>query len=181
MRAARRRPERYLALLAQGDVGRHEVGQPYPFFLAHALDGEAEGFEARIGAAGDWIVEWKYDGIRAQLVRRAGQTWLWSRGEELITERFPEVAALGALLPDGSVLDGEVLVWKDGRPAPFALLQQRIGRKTLTKKVLADAPATFIAYDLLEWQGEDVRGRPQRERRRLLEALAAALPAPADG
>jgi len=148
-----------------------DPGQPYPFFLAHQLDGTPDTFDARLGPVGDWQVEWKYDGIRGQLVKRAGQVWLWSRGEELVTERFPEIVALGAPLPDGTVLDGEILVWKDGRPAPFALLQQRIGRKTLTKKVLADAPVAFLAYDLLEQGGQDLRALPQRERRARLEAL----------
>jgi len=103
--------------------------------------------------------------------------WVWSRGEELVTERFPEVVAQAQPLPDGSVLDGEILVWKDGRPAPFALLQQRIGRKTLTKKVLAEAPVAFIAYDLLELGGADLRERPQAERRERLEELLAGQPA----
>ncbi len=148
-------------------------GQPYPFFLAHAIDATLAEFDTRLGPPGDWLVEWKYDGIRVQVVKRAGQVWVWSRGEELVTERFPEVVALAQALPDGSVLDGEIVVWKDGRPAPFNLLQQRIGRKTLTKKVLADAPVNFIAYDLLERQGIDVRETPQRKRREWLEALAA--------
>jgi DNA ligase-1 len=114
------------------------------------------------------MVEWKYDGIRGQVVKRGGKVWIWSRGEELVTERFPEIVALAQPLPDGTVIDGEILVWKDepdpedgeiaGRPAPFSLLQQRIGRKNLTKKVLADAPVSFMAYDLLEQDGEDVRG-----------------------
>jgi DNA ligase-1 len=140
-------------------------GQPYPFFLAHAMDAPLEAFESRLGPPTDWLVEWKYDGIRAQVVKRRGQVWIWSRGEELVTERFPEVVALAERLPDGTVLDGEILVWKEDRPAPFALLQQRIGRKLLTRKVLADAPVAFMAYDVLEWQGEDVRSRPQAERR----------------
>jgi DNA ligase-1 len=165
---------RFEALVAHGpDTAAEDGGQPYPFFLAHALDGEPASFEARLGAPAQWLIEWKYDGIRAQLVKRAGAWWLWSRGEELITERFPEVVAAAQGLPDGTVLDGEVLVWRDGRPAPFALLQQRIGRKTLDAKVLAAAPATFIAYDLLEWRGEDQRARPQLERRRLLEIALA--------
>ena len=97
------------------------------------------------------MVEWKYDGIRGQVVKRGGRVWIWSRGEELVTERFPEIVAAASDLPDGTVLDGEIVVWKgDGKPAPFALLQQRIGRKTLTKKVLADAPVAFMAYDLVE-------------------------------
>ena len=149
-------------------------GQPYPFFLAHPLDGDPAQFEALIGPPTDWLVEWKYDGIRAQAVRRSGQVWIWSRGEELVTDRFPEVVALLQSLPDGSVLDGEILVWKDGRPAPFNLLQQRIGRKTLTKKVLADAPVSFMACDVLEWQGADLRDWPQARRRAALEVLAAA-------
>lgn len=155
------------------DTTRADVGQPYPFFLAHALDGTHADFEARIGAPADWIVEWKYDGIRAQIVKRDHRVWIWSRGEELVTERFPEIVAPAQALPDGTVLDGEIVVWKDERPAPFNLLQQRIGRKTLTKKVLADAPVAFIAYDLIEWQGEDWRERPQHERRAQLEAVVS--------
>ncbi|WP_047197481.1 ATP-dependent DNA ligase [Caldimonas brevitalea] len=162
---------RYAALLSADADGRAEGGHPYPFFLAHQVDLALDEFAPRLGAPSDWLVEWKYDGIRGQLIKRGGQVWLWSRGEELVTDRFPEVVALAQGLPDGTVLDGEVLVWKDGRPAPFALLQQRIGRKTLTKKVLADAPVSFMAYDLLEWQGEDWRGRPQHERRALLQTL----------
>jgi DNA ligase-1 len=181
--------ERYAALVAQveeGVVDRADEGQPYPFFLAHQLDGPVEVFTSRLGPVGDWQVEWKYDGIRGQIVKRAGQVWIWSRGEELVTERFPEIVALAQRLPDGTVLDGEILVWVDepveppgtviGRPAAFALLQQRIGRKTLTKKVLADAPVTFMAYDLLEQDGADLRERPQRERRERLEALLADTP-----
>ena len=165
---------RFAALVAPvGEGAAPPLGQPYPFFLAHPVDALPPDFDARLGAPGDWLVEWKYDGIRAQIVRRAGQTWIWSRGEELVTERFPEVVALAQEWPDGSVLDGEILVWKGDAPAPFNLLQQRIARKTLTKRVLADAPASFIAYDLLEWQGVDLRTRPQRERRALLEAASA--------
>ena len=161
---------RYLQLTASSEVGPLDIGQPYPFFLAHQLGLSHIEFDAKLASPDDWIVEWKYDGIRAQVVKRAGQVWIWSRGEELVTERFPEVVVLAQALPDGSVLDGELVVWKDGRVAPFNLLQQRIGRKVLTKKVLADAPVGFIAYDLLEWEGVDLRERAQHERRTLLEA-----------
>ena len=176
--------ERFQALIAAHDEGvpaPGDEGQPYPFFLAHPLDAPPEVFASRLGPVAAWQVEWKYDGIRGQVVKRAGRVWLWSRGEELVTERFPEIEALAAQLPDGTVLDGEIMVWKDdpvekqgtfaGRPAPFSLLQQRIGRKTLTKKVLAEAPVTFMAYDLLEQDGQDIRERPQRERRGRLEAV----------
>ncbi|MEO7152278.1 MAG: ATP-dependent DNA ligase [Burkholderiaceae bacterium] len=165
-------PARYQALLSPDGGGglAADSGQPYPFFLAHALLEPVERFETLLGPPGDWLVEWKYDGIRAQVVKRAGQVWVWSRGEELVTERFPEIAAYAQALPDGSVLDGEIVAWRDAAVAPFNLLQQRIGRKTLTKKVLTDAPVAFIAYDLLEWQGVDLRGRPQSERRSMLEA-----------
>jgi len=146
-----------------------DAGQPYPFFLAHALAGEVQ----QLGTPDDWLVEWKYDGIRAQLVRRQGRSWVWSRGEELMTDRFPEVVSLSQALPDGCVLDGEILVWLDGAPAPFQRLQQRIGRKTLTKKLLAEAPVSFLAYDLLEWQGQDQRALPLRQRRARLDDLCA--------
>jgi DNA ligase-1 len=169
--------ERYLQLTAEAGAGPADLGQPYPFFLAHQLDLAPAEFAARLAAPEDWIVEWKYDGIRAQIVKRASQVWIWSRGEELVTERFPEIVAAAALLPNGSVLDGEVVVWKDDRVAAFSLLQQRIGRKTMTKKVLADAPVAFIAYDLLELGGADLRERPQAERRELLEQLMADHPA----
>jgi DNA ligase 1 len=178
--------ERFEALIAtgaQGEAAPADEGQPYPFFLAHQLDAPPEVFASRLGAVDDWQVEWKYDGIRGQVVKRAGRVWVWSRGEELVTERFPEIVELAQQLPDGTVLDGEILVWLDepseppgtwiGRPAPFALLQQRIGRKTLGKKILADAPVTFMAYDVLEHAGVDVRPRPQRERRALLESVLA--------
>ena len=150
-----------------------DAGQPYPFFLAHQFDAPLAEFDARLGAVDDWQVEWKYDGIRGQIVKRAGQVWLWSRGEELVTERFPEIVALAQSLPDGTVLDGEILVWQDNAPASFALLQQRIGRKTLGKKILADAPVTFMAYDILEAGGVDVRTQTQQQRRAQLEAMLA--------
>jgi DNA ligase-1 len=128
-----------------------------------------------LGEVAGWIAEWKWDGIRAQLVRRAGQTFLWSRGEELVTERFPEIAAAGARLPDGTVLDGEILAWRDDRPLPFARLQRRIGRKRLTAKVLADAPVAFLVYDLLEAQGADIRQQPLEQRRAGLEQVVTTL------
>jgi DNA ligase 1 len=173
---AKRAPDaaRYEQLIAPADrMAPADSGLPYPFFLAHAVETPLADFDTVLGPPGQWIVEWKYDGIRAQIVKRAGQVWLWSRGEELITERFPEIVALAQALPDGTVLDGEILVWKDERPAPFNLLQQRIARKTLTKKLLADVPVSFMAYDLLESQGEDIRSRPQGDRRAALEACVA--------
>jgi DNA ligase 1 len=163
---------RYAALVAPAGSQAAPSGQPYPFFLAHALQAEP----ATLGPPADWLVEWKYDGIRAQLVKRAGQVWLWSRGEELVTERFPEVVQQAAAWPDGTVVDGELLVWPAGseQPAAFHLLQQRIGRKTLSKKLLADTPVVLLAYDLLEWQGQDLRSQPQSQRRARLETFAAA-------
>lgn len=157
----------FLQLIAAQSDDEHTLrgGQPYPFFLAHQLQGEP----GQLGELAGWQVEWKYDGIRAQLVRRGGQNYLWSRGEDLITERFPELAVLR--LPEGTVIDGEVLIWNDGVPAPFADLQKRIGRKTLSSKLLAELPAVLVAYDLLEEGGVDLRAVPQQERRALLEAL----------
>jgi DNA ligase-1 len=165
--------DRYRQLTASAGAGQQDLGQPYPFFLAHQLDIPLANFEARLASPADWIVEWKYDGIRAQVVKREGQVWIWSRGEELVTERFPEIAAGALFLADGTVLDGEIVVWKDGNVAPFNLLQRRIGRKALTKAVLTAAPVSFIAYDMLELDGFDLRERPQSERRELLEKLIA--------
>jgi DNA ligase-1 len=156
---------------AQEDAMRG--GQPYPFFLAHQLQGDPRS----LGPLAHWQAEWKYDGIRAQLVRRAGESWLWSRGEDLITGRFPEIAAIP--LRDGTVIDGEILIWKDDAPAPFAALQQRIGRKTLSAKMLEQLPAVLVAYDLLEMDGVDMRDAPQAQRRSLLERVVAHAAAPA--
>jgi DNA ligase 1 len=164
--------DRHLALLAPTGSRADSMGEPYPFFLAHAMQLPVDQFESALGAPDEWVIEWKYDGIRAQLVKRGGSAYLWSRGEELITDRFPEIARLALALPDGIVLDGEVLVWRDGAPQAFALLQKRITRKTVSAKVLAEAPAAFIAYDLLESEGVDLRGSPQRERRERLEEVA---------
>jgi len=165
----------FLQLIAAQTDDEHKLrgGQPYPFFLAHQLQGEP----GALGDMGDWQVEWKYDGIRAQLVRRGGQNYLWSRGEDLITERFPELASLS--LPEGTVVDGEVLIWTTGdAPAPFADLQKRIGRKTLSAKLLAELPAVLLAYDLLELDGVDIRALPQHERRALLETLVTGAAQP---
>ncbi|MFB4394155.1 MULTISPECIES: ATP-dependent DNA ligase [unclassified Pseudomonas] len=174
----------YRKLIAAESHDEHAQrgGQPYPFFLAHALQAPVEQFDSLLGPPSDWQIEWKWDGIRAQLVKRDGQLWVWSRGEELVTERFPELHSLAQVLPDGVVIDGEILVWKPGAtndiPAvqPFALLQQRLGRKTLGKKLLGDAPVVLQAYDLLEWQGEDWRSRPQHLRRAQLEQLVEQFP-----
>jgi DNA ligase 1 len=165
--------ENYLRLISTSALTPADSGQPYPFFLAHPVEGIAADFDTTLGPVSHWLVEWKYDGIRAQVVKRNSRVWIWSRGEELVTDRFPEVAAAMQALPNGTVLDGEILVWKDDAPAPFALLQQRIGRKTLTKKILTDVPVTFMAYDLLEQAGVDVRDQTQTQRRGALEVLAA--------
>jgi DNA ligase-1 len=198
--------EGYLKLIAEESEDEHAQrgGQPYPFFLAHALQQPVEQFDNLLGPAENWQVEWKWDGIRAQVVKREGRLWIWSRGEELVTDRFPELQALVQCLPDGTVIDGEIVVWKAptdqpgispndfalSTPAPqatqeptpsvqpFALLQQRIGRKTLGKKILEDVPVVVLAYDLLEWQGHDWRSNPQHERRAQLELVIAGAQSP---
>jgi DNA ligase-1 len=164
----------YEALVAPESAAENDhktSGQPYPFFLAHPWNEPLQRFDELLGPPAHWQVEWKWDGIRAQLVRRAGQTWLWSRGEELVTDRFPELSALGDALPDGTVIDGEIVVWRDGQPQPFAELQRRIGRKTLGAKLLREVPVALLAYDLLEAEGQDLREQPQHARRAQLDAL----------
>ncbi|MEO6565134.1 MAG: ATP-dependent DNA ligase, partial [Casimicrobiaceae bacterium] len=168
--------ERYAFLTAAPAIAGGDRGAPYPFFLAHPLAANVTDLEAALGPPADWIVEWKYDGIRAQVVRRDHHTWIWSRGEELVSEPFPELVEATAAWPTGTGLDGEIVVWIDQAVAPFALLQRRLGRKTLTPRILAEAPVALIAYDILEHDGIDVREAPQAQRRAMLEALAARTP-----
>lgn len=168
------------------ELNQKTSGQPYPFFLAHPFNQPVEQFDALLGTPADWIVEWKWDGIRAQLVKRGGTVSLWSRGEELVTDRFPELATMGEALPDGTVLDGEIVVWRkdeaspegEGRVQPFAELQRRIGRKTLGPKLLREIPVVLLGYDLLEWQGRDLRAVPQQERRALMDDLVTQVQHP---
>ena len=156
-------------VLVSKETGDTDVSRPYPFFLAYPIEGDP----SQLGDPKEWIAEWKWDGIRSQMIRRSWRTYIWSRGEELVTERFPELEALGALLPEGTVVDGEILPWKDGLPLPFAQMQRRIGRKVLSPKILADVPVVVLAYDLLEWQGNDIREWPIERRRAQLEELAS--------
>jgi DNA ligase-1 len=164
-------PEFFERLVAP-DTRDADISRPYPFYLAYPLEQPLKS----LGDLADWIAEWKWDGIRAQLIRRAGRTFLWSRGEELLSGRFPEVEEAGALLPDGTVLDGELLPWIEAMPLPFAQMQRRIGRKVLGRKILSEVPVVLVAYDLLEEQGRDLRDRPFAERRDRLRALLAAVP-----
>lgn len=152
-------------LSAEGDTDSYY--RPYPFYLAYQLEQSVDD----LGDVHDWQIEQKYDGIRGQLLLRRSELFVWSRGEELMTEKFPEFEILKGILPDGTVIDGEVLPYRDGRPLPFHLMQTRIGRKNLTKKSLQEAPLILMCYDLLEYHGEDIRTRPMQERRALLEQV----------
>lgn len=145
--------------------------KPYPFYLAYALEDELES----LGPPEEWQAEWKWDGIRGQIIKRNDRLFVWSRGEDLITEKFPEYQVLTNKLPDGTVLDGEILPYKDGQVLNFNVLQTRIGRKNITKKNLQEAPAGFFAYDLLELNGEDIRHLSLSERRAALETLINSL------
>jgi DNA ligase-1 len=164
--------DEFFARLIAGDTRDADVSRPYPFFLAHPLEVEP----ATLGDSAEWLAEWKWDGIRAQLIRRAGRTFLWSRGEELLAGRFPEVEQTGELLPDGTVIDGELLPWIDGTPLPFGQLQRRIGRKNLGRKLLDEVPVVLVAYDLLEEGGTDIRPLPLGARRQRLAGLLHSLP-----
>lgn len=159
----------FFAHLVSPDSGAVDRSRPYPFCLAHPLQMEP----AELGDIANWSAEWKWDGIRAQLIRRGGESWLWSRGEEPILERFPEIEPAAAILPDGTVLDGEVLGWRDD-VLPFGELQKRIGRKTLGKKILADVPVRMVVFDLLEEGGVDLRSQPFQVRRTRLESLLSS-------
>ena len=176
----------YAALVAPAEGAEDNApddsaaGHPYPFFLAHPFNQPVADMPALLGAVQDWQVEWKWDGIRAQIVRRGGAAWVWSRGEELVTDRFPELAeAALAQWPEGTVVDGEILVWLPDEPGPrpFADLQKRLGRKTLTPKLLRELPVVLVCYDLLEHAGQDLRQTPQHARRALLDAVLQPAPA----
>jgi DNA ligase-1 len=147
------------------------IARPYPFHLAHQIEGQPEA----LGEVSDWQVEWKWDGIRAQVIKRQGQVFMWSRGEDLITERFPEIAQAAEALPDGTVIDGEVLPWFDRRVMPFTELQRRIGRKNLSAKILSEVPVVLQAYDLIELDGRDIREFELRDRRDNLERVVSDL------
>ena len=165
-------PDWFTSLLSQESTDVDET-RPYPFFLASPIDVDV----ASLGDPSAWILEWKWDGIRAQLVRRGSGVHLWSRGEELITQRFPEITAAATHLPPGTVLDGEVLAYRDDRPLPFSALQQRIGRQKQVAQMARVVPVVFMAYDILEHEGRDIRGLPLIERRaRLMTLLGGASP-----
>ncbi len=161
--------------LIEADDATTDASRPYPFYLAYGLEDGPE----TLGHPFDWRAEWKWDGIRGQLILRDGAYFIWSRGEELMTDRFPELARAIDHFPSGTVLDGELLVWPTdaAKPSSFNALQSRIGRKNVPKKLLTEAPVVLHAYDLLEWQGVDIRAKPFAERRALLETACAGLPA----
>ncbi|MEM6472952.1 MAG: ATP-dependent DNA ligase [Planctomycetota bacterium] len=172
-----------------------QISRPYPFCLAHPIeqatsperDGgapQAAEIVATIGSRDEFAAEWKWDGIRGQVVRRQGQTFLWSRGEELMEDRWPEIEQAAETLPDGTVLDGEILACTTDSAAgasavlPFSQLQRRIGRKTVGKKLLSEVPVVFHAFDVLELDGRDLRQEDFRQRRRRLENLFSRLAHP---
>ncbi|WPU94547.1 ATP-dependent DNA ligase [Mucilaginibacter sabulilitoris] len=169
----------YTQLMEEQDTAEN-ISRPYPFFLAYPIQETSEKQKtpeevgASLGDAADWQAEWKWDGIRAQMIKRGGEIFIWSRGEDLATEKFPELHPFLNALPDGTVIDGEILSFKNGLPMPFSVLQTRIGRKNLNKKILEESPVAVIAYDCLEYQGEDIRSKTQAERRVILEQLQAS-------
>ncbi|MBA2746208.1 MAG: ATP-dependent DNA ligase [Flavisolibacter sp.] len=150
-----------------------DLSKPYPFFLAYAIEGDV----TVLGDPSEWMAEWKWDGIRGELIQREGAFFVWSRGEELMTDKFPEYQPLKHLLPDGVALDGEIICMPEtkpgdaGIPLPFSFLQTRIGRKNVSKKQLKAAPVGFICYDLLEFEGQDIREWPLVERRKKLKEI----------
>lgn len=161
--------------LIQAENINDQYSKPYPFYLAYAIEEELE----ELGQPHEWFAEWKWDGIRAQIIYRNKELYIWSRGEELVTDKFPEFHSFAEFLPDGTVLDGEILCFTDEKPMPFNVLQTRIGRKNVTKKILQEAPVAFIAYDLLELDATDFRKQQQEKRREALESLYQKSP-PAD-
>lgn len=173
----------YAQLIEEQDAAEN-ISRPYPFFLAYPIQETSERQKmpdevgAALGDASEWQAEWKWDGIRAQMIKRSGEIFIWSRGEDLVTEKFPELHPFLNALPDGVVIDGEILAFSNGLPMPFNILQTRIGRKNLSKKILDENPVAVIAYDCLEYNKEDIRSKTQTERREILEQLQAVTPYP---
>jgi DNA ligase-1 len=151
-----------------------DISKPYPFYLAYGIDEEI----STLGNAADWQIEYKWDGIRSQLIKRKGQFFLWSRGEELITARFPEFEQLLSQIPDGTVIDGELVAANSNGILPFHLLQKRIGRKVVSEKIKKEVPVAIIAYDMIEWQHKDIRKMPLAERSGLLAQLTLSVQSP---
>jgi DNA ligase 1 len=166
-------PENFRALIST-ETQSFALSKPYPFFLAHPI-AEDTSIDVQLGDRADWQAEWKWDGIRGQLVKRRGQIFLWSRGEEIVSDQFPEIIAAAAALPD-CVLDGEILPMKDGVVLPFTALQKRLGRKNPGKKILADTPVVFLSYDVLEMNDADIRHEPLSARRARLHELIYSRP-----
>lgn len=160
-------PDSYKSLMDQ-EITIENISKPYPFYLASPLEKAEEYLQTDWDK---WCVEWKWDGIRCQLVKRNGEVYLWSRGEELINESFPEIIHQGSYLPDGTVIDGELLPYRAGKVLSFQDLQTRLNRKKITKKDLEKTPITIMTYDLLEWQGEDLRDHSLAERKKLLTEI----------
>ncbi len=161
--------------LIHSDNAADEYSKPYPFYLSHAIQGTVDV----LGPHHEWFAEWKWDGIRSQIIYRDSEIYIWSRGEELITDKFPELLILKDHLSDGTVLDGELICFGETKPLSFNVLQTRIGRKNLTKKILEEAPAVFIAYDIMEFGGKDLRDEEQQIRRNILENIVNSANAPA--
>ena len=153
--------------LIRSENALDDISRPYPFYLAYGVERTPD----LLGDINGWQAERKWDGIRGQIIVRHENLFVWSRGEELVTDKFPEYQKLAYLLPHGTVIDGEILPFRDGLPLTFNVLQTRIGRKNVTKKILESAPVILMAYDLLEYNGEDIRQLPLRERRSRLESL----------
>src|SRR6201995_2292077 len=170
--------------LIQEQGAADDISRPYPFFLAYPIQEtsekqkSADELKVALGDAAEWQAEWKWDGIRAQLIKRDGKIFIWSRGEDLATEKFPELHSFLNAMPDGTVIDGEILSFSNGLPMPFNVLQTRIGRKNISKKILEESPVAVIAYDCLEYKGEDIRSKTQSERREILEGLQSATSYP---
>ncbi|HAV54132.1 MAG TPA: ATP-dependent DNA ligase, partial [Aequorivita sp.] len=144
------------------------LSKPYPFYLAYAVE---DNFQEDLGPISDWSFEHKWDGIRSQVIIRNDEVFVWSRGEELVTDKYPEFQDFLKVIPNGTVIDGEILPFGEGEIGNFNALQTRIGRKNISKALLKKTPVILNAYDLLEWQGEDIRQKPFSERRKILDKL----------
>lgn len=157
--------------LFSGDDPNDVISKPYAFFTEEVMETESE----ELGLPGDWLAEWKFTGIRVQIIFRQGDIFIWTEDEDLITDKFPEFENLKNILPEGTVFEGVLLCYGNGKPLPLTYLKTRTGRKNINRKTMIEFPVVFIAYDILEYNGNDIRHKVLAERKEIISNIKSQI------